>query len=103
MVARGRTAWRRARHRLLKAKSVRVAAGWLARAVLPAAEHEGLGPHQLDVDPEAGHPFARAEPAKELAQTIAVRDHVNLRPVDGRRLVAMYLICGGKEGKHRIP
>ena len=101
-MARERTARRGTRHRLLKAESMRATVDWIVCTALPAVEHEGLGPHQLDVDPEVGHPFARAEEAKELAQAVAVRDHVDLRPVDGRCLVTVYLICGSKEGKHRI-
>ncbi len=106
MMTRGRTARRGARRRVLKTEPIRATGGRLARAALPAAQHKGLGPHELDVDPEVAHLSARrrVEPAQELAQAVAVRDDVDRRPVDGRcrRLGAVYRVRGGEEGKHRI-
>ena len=108
MMARARTTRRGTRRRVLKAESIGPASGRLARAALPAAQHEGLGPHELDLNPEVAYFFAwrRVEPAQELAQAIAVRDDVDRRPVDGRCrrccFMAVYLVCGDKEGKHRI-
>ena len=108
MVARGRTARRGTRRRPLKAKPKGTASRRLARAALPAAQHEGLGPHELDVNPEVAHLSAWrwVEPAQELAQAIAVRDNVDRRPVDGRyccgRLRAVYLVRSGEEGKEWI-
>jgi hypothetical protein len=107
-MTRGRTTRRGTRRRFLKAEPIGAASGRLARAALPAAQHEGLGPHELDVDPKVAHlsVWGRVEPAQELAQTVAVRDDVDRRPVDGRcrrrRLVAVYLVRGCEEGKHRI-
>ena len=103
MMARGRAARGSACRRIFKAEPVRAAVGRLAPAALPAAQHEGLGPHKLDVDPEVAHPSARrrVEPAHKLAQAVAVRDDVDLGPIDGRFLV-VYLVCSNEEGKHRI-
>ena len=104
VMTRDWTSRRCARRRGLKGEAKAPSIGWLSHSVLPTAQHDGLRANELDIDPEIADvpAFRRIEPAQELAQTVTVRDDVHGGPVDRRRFLVVYRVCGGEERKHRI-
>lgn len=97
------TSRRRACHRVFKAEAKGAPCGRLARAALPPTQQDRLGPHEVDVDPKVADLSSRrrTEPTHELAQAVAVRNHVHLWPVD-RRLFAVYDVGGFEERQHGV-
>ena len=103
-MTRAWTSRRCARCGSLKGETKAPSGGWLARSAVPTAQDDSLRANELDVDPKVTDllAFRRAQPAQELTQTVTVRDDVHSGPVDRRRLLVMYRICGGEERKQRI-
>jgi hypothetical protein len=106
MMTRAWTSRRCARCGSLKGETKAPSGGWrlVSRSALPTTEDDRLRANELDIDPKVTDllAFRRTEPAQKLTQTVTVRDDVHSGPVDRRRLLVMYRICGGEEGKQRI-
>jgi hypothetical protein len=99
VVARRVLAPRRlARRRLLEAKAKAELVRLADVLRLPAAEEDGPEARALRVDAEVVELRGVRRPADELAQAVAVRDHVRGRPVERRAA----LVDGREEREERV-
>jgi hypothetical protein len=99
VVARRVLAPRRlARRRLLEAKAEAELVRLADVLRLPAAEEDGPEARALRVDAEVVELRGVRRPADELAQAVAVRDHVRGRPVERRAA----LVDGREEREERV-